>query len=96
MTPCHRQMELREHEHVVECIAWAPDSAIPQILEAAGGDNKHSSAHQGPFLASGSRDKTIKVRVGRRFGGRRSGGWACWAVKVTLDGFLHIITPVKL
>lgn len=28
--------ELREHEHVVECIAWAPDSAQPAINEAAG------------------------------------------------------------
>lgn len=28
--------ELREHEHVVECIAWAPDSAQPSINEAAG------------------------------------------------------------
>ena len=46
---------------MVECVAWAPASAVPQINEAAGGDNKHS-AHQGPFLASGSRDKTIKVR----------------------------------
>ena len=53
-------MELREHEHVVECVAWAPASAAAHINEAVGGDNKHS-AHQGPFLASGSRDKTIKV-----------------------------------
>ena len=30
--------ELREHEHVVECIAWAPDTAAPAILEAAGGE----------------------------------------------------------
>ena len=28
--------ELRGHEHVVECIAWAPDVAIPHIAEAAG------------------------------------------------------------
>lgn len=27
-------MELREHEHVVECIAWAPESAQPTINEA--------------------------------------------------------------
>lgn len=30
--------ELREHEHVVECIAWAPDSAHPTILEATGSE----------------------------------------------------------
>ena len=28
--------ELREHEHVVECIAWAPESAQPSINEAGG------------------------------------------------------------
>ena len=28
--------ELREHEHVVECLAWAPESAHPAINEAAG------------------------------------------------------------
>ena len=30
--------ELREHEHVVECVAWAPEGAAPQINEAAGID----------------------------------------------------------
>lgn len=30
--------ELREHEHVVECISWAPDSAHPTILEATGSE----------------------------------------------------------
>ncbi|KAI8436914.1 hypothetical protein MSG28_010342 [Choristoneura fumiferana] len=52
-------MELREHEHVVECVAWAPDAAAPAINEAAGGDNRRA-AHLGPFLASGSRDKSVK------------------------------------
>lgn len=28
-------MELREHEHVVECLAWAPEAAGPAVLEAA-------------------------------------------------------------
>lgn len=54
------QAELREHENTVECIAWAPESATAAINEAAGADNK-KGAHQGPFLASGSRDKTIRV-----------------------------------
>ena len=27
--------ELREHDHVVECIAWAPECAVPFISEAA-------------------------------------------------------------
>lgn len=30
--------ELREHEHVVECISWAPESASPTILEATGSE----------------------------------------------------------
>ncbi|KAK6191422.1 hypothetical protein SNE40_003116 [Patella caerulea] len=50
--------ELREHEHTVECIAWAPESAYPSIGEAGGADAKKSS---GPFLISGSRDKTMKM-----------------------------------
>ncbi len=30
--------QLAEHEHVVECIAWAPETAFSNINEAAGGD----------------------------------------------------------
>lgn len=30
--------ELREHEHVVECISWAPESAHPTILDATGSE----------------------------------------------------------
>lgn len=55
------KVELRDHDHVVECVAWAPDSASEAINEAAAMDNKISSNHTGPFLASGSRDKTIRV-----------------------------------
>ena len=33
--------ELREHEHVVECLAWAPESAHPAINEAAGVDVRY-------------------------------------------------------
>lgn len=54
------KMELREHEHVVECIAWAPESAQPTINEAISVDNKKEK-RSGPFLISGSRDKTIKM-----------------------------------
>ena len=32
------KMELREHEHVVECIAWAPESAQPTINDAISAD----------------------------------------------------------
>jgi hypothetical protein len=66
-------VELREHDHVVECIAWAPEAALPAIKEAAsaqagetGGSNNHTGGEAGvvgPFLASGSRDKTIKGSI---------------------------------
>jgi platelet-activating factor acetylhydrolase IB subunit alpha len=86
-----RHFELRGHEHVVECIAWAPDTSSAAILEAAGiqlnkvsnGTPESSSSsnialeiaakkqqilqtqqlqrNSGPYLCSGSRDKTIKV-----------------------------------
>ena len=64
-------MEMREHEHVVECVAWAPESATAAIQEAtalaasssnsAPTENHKKSNLTGPFLASGSRDKTIKI-----------------------------------
>lgn len=52
--------ELREHEHVVECIAWAPDGSHSSINEALGNSPKKGN-RSGPFLLSGSRDKTIKM-----------------------------------
>ena len=59
------KMEMRDHDHVVECVAWAPEAATQAINEAAreasGGGNKNSGSYPGPFLASGSRDKTIRV-----------------------------------
>jgi len=30
--------ELREHEHVVECISWVPDVAASFVNEAAGNE----------------------------------------------------------
>ena len=77
--------DLRGHEHVVECIAWAPDVALPHIADTCGievswegGLPKFPAVHgcerrcltlqkkkggpaPGPFLISGSRDKTIKM-----------------------------------
>ena len=57
------KQELREHDHVVECIAFAPESALAAINEAtkSGTDKDNRSKHEGPFIASGSRDKTIKI-----------------------------------
>ena len=39
------KVEMRDHDHVVECVAWAPEAATQAINEAAkdaaGGDNKN-------------------------------------------------------
>lgn len=55
------KVELRGHEHVVECISWAPDVALSHIAEACGIEKKKGAPTPGPFLVSGSRDKTIKL-----------------------------------
>ncbi|KAJ1551077.1 protein with putative role during mitosis, partial [Cladochytrium tenue] len=53
---------LRGHEHVVECVVFAPVSSTPNIRELAGIDPKSKEAAVvGQYLASGSRDKTIKI-----------------------------------
>lgn len=51
--------ELVDHDHVVETVAWANDKCIQSINDATGNDKKNTLP--GPFLASGSRDKSIKV-----------------------------------
>jgi len=33
--------ELREHEHVIECITWVPDSAASFVNEAANSEVSH-------------------------------------------------------
>ncbi|KAJ3331951.1 Calpain-6 [Blyttiomyces sp. JEL0837] len=54
--------ELRGHEHVVECVAFAPRTAIASIRELAGMDSKTKEQPvPGQYLVSGSRDKTIKL-----------------------------------
>lgn len=53
--------EFREHDHVVECVAWAPENCTPAINEAVLAENSSAGRSAGPFLVSGSRDKTIKV-----------------------------------
>ena len=46
--------EMRDHDHVVECIAWAPEAATQAINEAAtaaaGGDNKNRFEDNSFFL----------------------------------------------
>ncbi|UOH80908.1 nuclear distribution protein PAC1 [Cryptococcus neoformans] len=59
------KMELRGHEHVVECAVFAPVNAYPAIRELAGlkppapGDTRAKSP--GVYVATGSRDKTVKL-----------------------------------
>ena len=36
MATAECKAELREHDHVVECVAWAPESAFPNICAASG------------------------------------------------------------
>ncbi|KAJ3114257.1 Platelet-activating factor acetylhydrolase IB subunit alpha [Phlyctochytrium bullatum] len=52
--------ELRGHEHVVECLAFAPVSSVQNIRESIGLNGKSKDA-TGLYLASGSRDKTIRI-----------------------------------
>ena len=47
------KMELREHDHVVECIAWAPESATPAINEAC--------SESGHKISSGSSSLIGKI-----------------------------------
>jgi platelet-activating factor acetylhydrolase IB subunit alpha len=42
-------LELNEHDHVVECIAWAPDSALPAVTDAI----NSSSSGAGSTAAGG-------------------------------------------
>lgn len=59
-TSSEQRAVLKDHDHTVECIAWAPESAFPVVCEATETNNKYNS-RAGPFLVSGSRDKTIKI-----------------------------------
>ncbi|KAJ3028966.1 Positively regulates the activity of the minus-end directed microtubule motor protein dynein [Rhizophlyctis rosea] len=52
--------DLRGHEHVVECVAFAPDASYPALLQL-GALNEKDPHISGRFIASGSRDKTIKI-----------------------------------
>jgi len=35
--------ELREHEHVIECVSWLPDAAASFVNEAAGIEVSHQT-----------------------------------------------------
>ncbi|KAK0417740.1 hypothetical protein QR680_013180 [Steinernema hermaphroditum] len=59
------KMTLHGHEHVVECVTWVPDAALPYIshqdlAKMNGGGSVAASAESNALLLSGSRDKTIR------------------------------------
>lgn len=64
--------ELRGHEHVVECAAFAPSNSYAAIREltgitangaaaAAAGGAPGTASQPGKYAATGSRDKTVKL-----------------------------------
>ncbi|PCH37737.1 dynein regulator [Wolfiporia cocos MD-104 SS10] len=55
------KMEFRGHEHTVEVVAWAPIAAYAAIREMAGLPDKDRVKRPGAYIATGSRDKTIKI-----------------------------------
>jgi len=55
------KMELRGHEHDIEAVAFAPPAAYPAIRTLAGIAATERSKQAGAYVATGSRDKTIKL-----------------------------------
>ncbi|KDQ61138.1 hypothetical protein JAAARDRAFT_32141 [Jaapia argillacea MUCL 33604] len=55
------KMELRGHDNVIEVVVFAPVAAYPAIRELAGLPSTDRSKRPGAFVATGSRDKTIKL-----------------------------------
>jgi len=53
--------ELRGHDNVIECIAWAPESAGVNISETVVNGGTEVQTRSGPYLVSGARDKTIRM-----------------------------------
>ncbi|KAK8195505.1 platelet-activating factor acetylhydrolase IB alpha subunit [Phyllosticta capitalensis] len=49
------------HDHVVECVAFAPPSAYGHLATLAGLKKPPAASSSAEFLATGSRDKTIKL-----------------------------------
>ncbi|KAF2400845.1 nuclear distribution protein PAC1 [Trichodelitschia bisporula] len=49
------------HEHVVECVAIAPPAAYEHLAKLAGLQRAPAASSSAEFVATGSRDKTIKL-----------------------------------
>lgn len=57
--PC--KFEIREHEHVIETLEWAPVTAGAAINTLVHGEGAKGEVLSGPFFATASRDKSIKL-----------------------------------
>ncbi|TCD70926.1 protein with putative role during mitosis [Steccherinum ochraceum] len=55
------KVELRGHEHTIEVVVFAPVTAYTAIRELGGIPNTDRSKRPGQYVATGSRDKTIKI-----------------------------------
>lgn len=55
------KLELRGHEHVVEVVVFAPVAAYPALRDLADIKAKSGDSTPGLFVASGGRDKVIKI-----------------------------------
>ena len=56
--------EFHGHEHVVECVAFAPTSAYDAIRSLSGiqvAKTNPSASQPGQYLVSGARDKSIRL-----------------------------------
>lgn len=49
------------HEHVIECCIFAPAASYPHLATLAGLKKPPPSSSSGEYLATGSRDKSIKI-----------------------------------
>ncbi|OAV84957.1 hypothetical protein PTTG_11586, partial [Puccinia triticina 1-1 BBBD Race 1] len=66
LTTGETKVELRGHEHVVEIAVFAPPESTPAIREMAGipaptAQDARNRAPDPAFVATGSRDKTIRI-----------------------------------
>ncbi|KAJ3411728.1 protein with putative role during mitosis [Chytridiales sp. JEL 0842] len=53
--------DMRGHDHVVECVAFAPSAIYEKLAALAGYEKKKDPSAPGRYVATGSRDKTIKI-----------------------------------
>jgi platelet-activating factor acetylhydrolase IB subunit alpha len=49
------------HEHYLECVAFAPSTAYVHLASIAGYKKPPAASSSGEFLATGGRDKLIKI-----------------------------------